>query len=99
MPAKKAAKKAAATKEAPAVEPGVPAAKEAPVAKEAPAKKAANKTAKKDPAPKAATSAPKPSKEKDVAKAAYLNYMDRKSKGLPGDPVGDWLAAEKTEGS
>jgi|SRR5688572_16831986 hypothetical protein len=101
MPAKKAAKKAAAKKEAPEklpqiVEPQAPAAKEAPAP--APAKKAAKKAAaKKEAAPKAEKSAPKP--PKDIAKAAYLNYMDRKAKGLPGSQDGDWLAAEKSEGS
>jgi hypothetical protein len=105
MPAKKAAKKAAAKKDTPAAEtpangisavtPEVPAA----TAKEAPAKKAVKKAAKKEAAPKAVNNAPKPTKEKDVAKAAYLNYMNRKAKGLPGSPESDWLAAEKTEGS
>ena len=98
MPAKKAAKKAAAKKEAPAkeiqaVEPQASAAAEAP-----PAKKAAKKTAaKKEAAPKAEKSAPKPPKEKDVAKAAYLNYLDRKAKGLPGDQDSDWHAAVGSE--
>jgi hypothetical protein len=105
MSAKKAAKKAAAKKEAPAAEtpangipavtPEVPAA----TAKEGPAKKAAKKAAKKDAAPKAVNNAPKAPKEKDVAKAAYLNYINRKTKGLPGTAESDWLAAEKSEGS
>ena len=100
MPAKKAAKKAAAKKEAPEkepqiVEPQASAAKEA----SAPAKKAAKKAATKEAAPKAEKSVPKPPKDKDVAKAAYLNYLNRKSKGLPGSAESDWLAAEKSEGS
>jgi hypothetical protein len=102
MPAKKAAKKAAAKKEAPAKESPAPApavAPEVPAAAkvEPPAKKAAKKATKTDAAPKAEKSAPKP--PKDIAKAAYLNYMDRKAKGLPGSQEGDWLAAEKSEGS
>jgi upstream activation factor subunit UAF30 len=97
MPAKKAAKKAAAKKEAPekeiqAVEP------QASAAPEVPAKKAAKKAAaKKEAAPKAEKSTPKPPKEKDVAKAAYLNYLDRKAKGLPGDQDSDWHAAVGSE--
>jgi DNA-binding protein HU-beta len=100
MSAKKAAKKAAAKKEAPAKEIPAPAPAvdpEVPAAKEAPAKKVAKKAAKKEAAPKAEKSAPKP--PKDVAKAAYLNYLNRKAKGLPGSQEGDWLAAEKSEGS
>lgn len=99
MPAKKAAKKAAAKKETPAVEPEVPAVKgEVPAAKEAPAKKVAKKAvAKKVAAPKAEKSVPKP--PKDVAKAAYLNSLARKAKGLPPDPIADWLEAEKSEGA
>ena len=100
MPAKKAAKKAAAKKEAPAKETQAPApavVPEVPAAAkvEAPAKKAAKKAATKEAAPKAEKSAPKP--PKDVAKAAYLNYLNRKAKGLPGSQESDWLAAEKSE--
>ena len=91
MPAKKAAKKAAAKKEVPAVEP------EAPVVNEVPAKKAAKKAAKEAAAPKAEKAAPKA--PKDVAKAAYLNSLARKSKGLPPDQMADWLEAEKSEGA
>lgn len=98
MPAKKAAKKAAAKKEAPEKEPQI-VEPQASAANEAPAKKAAKKAAKKEAAPKAEKSAPKPPKDKDVAKAAYLNYMNRKTKGLPGSPESDWLAAEKSEES
>ena len=87
MPAKKAAKKAA-TK----------------AASEVPANKAAKKAAKK--APKAAAAdtpaPPKPAKpakntDKDVAKAAYLNYKSRVEQGFHGDQLGDWLAAENGE--
>ncbi len=78
------------------MEPQASAAKEAT----APAKKAAKKaTAKKEAAPKAEKSVPKPPKEKDVAKAAYLNYINRTAKGLPGSAESDWLAAEKSQGS
>jgi hypothetical protein len=79
MPAKKAAKKAAAKK----------------AAKEAPVKKAAKK-ATKAAAPKEAKAPAAPKKGHDVAKAAYLNYRSRVEKGLPGDHIGDWLAAEKS---
>jgi hypothetical protein len=97
MPAKKAAKKAAAKKDAPAAKdiPVVDA--QVPAAKEAPVKTVAKKAAKKEAAPKAEKSASKG--PKDVAKAAYLNYLDRKAKGLPGSPESDWLTAEKSEGS
>jgi hypothetical protein len=70
-----------------------------------PAKKAAKKAAKeaapKTPAKKAV--APKAEKPPAAGKAghsvevaAYLNYRSRIEKGQPGDPVGDWLAAEKS---
>ena len=72
------------------------------------AKKAATKAAAKTPAKKAATKAAKkaaaPKTEKppaagkpahSVEVAAYLNYRSRIEKGLPGDHIGDWLAAEK----
>ena len=64
-------------------------------ASEAPAKKTARKAAKNG----AAKSETKPSAAppKDVAKAAYLNYKSRVEQGAYGDPVGDWLAAEKSE--
>ncbi|PAW66565.1 MAG: hypothetical protein B9S38_13560 [Verrucomicrobiia bacterium Tous-C4TDCM] len=65
------------------------------------AKKAATEAAAKPPAKKAA--APKAEKSKTTGKAghstevaAYLNYRSRVEKGLPGDPIGDWIAAEKT---
>lgn len=32
----------------------------------------------------------------DQAVAAYLNYRSRVERDLPGDHIGDWLAAEKT---
>jgi hypothetical protein len=82
MPAKKAAKKAA---------------KES--AEKIPAKKAAKKAVKKTAAKAAAPkSAPPPATGKSghsVEVAAYLNYRSRIEKGLPGDHIGDWLAAEK----
>jgi hypothetical protein len=31
-----------------------------------------------------------------VAKIAYLNYLERIERGLPGDEQGDWLAAEQS---
>ena len=31
-----------------------------------------------------------------VAKIAYLNYLKRVERGLPGDGQGDWLAAEQS---
>lgn len=31
-----------------------------------------------------------------VAKIAYLNYLERAERGLPGDEQGDWLAAEQS---
>ena len=77
-------------------------------AKKAAKKEATEKAAKKAPAKKAAKKATKaaaaegskspaaPKKTPDVAKAAYLNYRSRVEKGLPGDHVGDWLAAEKS---
>lgn len=79
MPAKKAAKKA--------VTP-------------APATKAARKTAKpsaKSVTPKAANRAaetPEFAAVPDIEKAAYYRYLDRIGQGLPGDALGDWLAAE-----
>jgi hypothetical protein len=60
------------------------------------AKKTAKKAAKKAAAPKAGTP-PAPAKPgPSIEVAAYLNYRSRIEKGLPGDPVGDWLAAEKS---
>lgn len=43
-------------------------------------------------------SKPKASREA-VAHAAYLNYRRRIEKGLPGDPHGDWLEAERQLGA
>ena len=58
--------------------------------------KAAKKAAKKAAAPKA-EKPPAPGKAgHSVEVAAYLNYRSRIEKGLPGDPIGDWLAAEKS---
>lgn len=81
MPAKKAARKA--------VTP-------------APSKKAAGKSVK--PATKAAVR--KPTRRKvampeipsvpDIETAAYFHYLDRIARGLPGDALGDWLAAENS---
>ncbi|MFQ6618960.1 MAG: hypothetical protein ACE5QV_09770 [Fidelibacterota bacterium] len=31
----------------------------------------------------------------EVQKTAYLNYCNRIEKGLPGDPLDDWLKAEE----
>lgn len=69
------------------------AAKEA--AEKPPAKKTAKKAAKKAAAPKA-SKAPAKKAGHSVEVAAYLNYRSRVEKGLPGDHIGDWLAAEKT---
>lgn len=69
------------------------AAKEA--AEKPPVKKTAKKTAKKAGAPKASTP-PARKAGHSVEVAAYLNYRSRVEKGLHGDPVGDWLAAEKS---
>ena len=75
-------------------------------AKKAAAKKAAGKVTKK--AAKKARKATRRSairktsivvaqaKPDDVATAAYLNYLGRLQKGLPGDELGDWLAAERS---
>jgi hypothetical protein len=70
------------------------AAKEA--APKTPAKKAAKKTAKKAAAAKAEKPPAAGKAAHSVEVAAYLNYRSRIEKGLPGDPVGDWLAAEKS---
>lgn len=81
MPAKKAAKKVAKK-----------------AAAEVPAKKAAKKAAKKTSAAKkpAATKEKGAKAPADLHKAAYLNYRSRVEKGEHGDPLGDWLAAEKS---
>ena len=79
MSAKKAAKKAAPK-----------------AASEVPAKKAAKKAAKKTATAKKVTASKEPASkaEKDVHRAAYLNYRSRVEKGEHGDQLGDWLAAE-----
>jgi len=91
MSAKKAAKKAA--------KPAAPlkATAKTPAAK-IPAKKGGAKIpAKKAAAPKkAAKAAAGKQAGHDIAVAAYLNYRSRVEQGLPGDHIGDWLAAEKT---
>jgi hypothetical protein len=83
MPAKKAAKKAVVK-----------------AAASPPAKKTAKKTARKAAtgaaSPKAAKRASAGKAGHSVELAAYLNYRSRVEKGLPGDHIGDWLAAEKT---
>ncbi len=84
MPAKKAAKKAASA--APAKKA---AKKAASPAKKAPAKKAAKKTA--------GDASAKPAAPVNTEVAAYLNYRNRLAKGEHGDPLGDWLAAEKSK--
>ena len=65
------------------------------------AKKTAKKVTKKavvktaTPATKqAVVKAAKPSPDA-LARAAYLNYRRRVEQGLPGDPHGDWLEAER----
>jgi hypothetical protein len=69
------------------------AAKEA--AEKPPAKKSAKKAAKKAASPKASKSSAAGAGH-SVEVAAYLNYRSRVERGLPGDHIGDWLAAEKT---
>ncbi|MBM3863810.1 MAG: hypothetical protein FJ385_07680 [Verrucomicrobia bacterium] len=54
-------------------------------------------TARKKAATPKSESKPKASREA-VAHAAYLNYRRRIEKGLPGDPHGDWLEAERQLG-
>ena len=70
------------------------AAKEAAV--KPPAKKTAKKAAKKAASPKATKPTATGNAGHSVEVAAYLNYRSRVEKGLPGDHIGDWLAAEKT---
>lgn len=65
------------------------------VAEKAPAKKAAKKAARKAPAAKPAKKAAGRSAD-HIRVAAYLNYRSRVEQGLPGDHIGDWLAAEKS---
>ena len=60
-----------------------------------PAKKAVTKAAKKAAAPKAAKPSSAGKSAHSIEVAAYLNYRSRIEKGLPGDHIGDWLAAEK----
>jgi len=65
------------------------------------AKKAANKAVSEVPAKKASKKAstkkkPASGPSPDVATAAFLNYRSRVEKGLPGDQLGDWLAAENS---
>ena len=52
------------------------------------AKKENSKKVRKKTAVKAAA--------RKVAKIAYLNYLKRVERGLPGDGQGDWLAAEQS---
>lgn len=80
------AKKAA--KKAAPESPGAPAAKKA-------AKKATS--AKKAAKSKSTTAASAPPVDLEVS--AYLNYRSRVENGLPGDDLGDWLAAEQSSGS
>ena len=62
------------------------------VSKKTAVKATARKVAKKSEAKAAA--APPPFDI--VAKIAYLNYLERVERGLPGDEQGDWLAAEQS---
>ena len=85
---KKAAKKAAAKKTAKkAVK------KTAKKAVQKTAKKAAKKTVKKASSSKKIAAGKKASHEQ-ISMVAYSIYMERMSKGIPGDQYGDWLAAE-----
>jgi hypothetical protein len=100
MATKKTAAKNVDSAPTPAEDTPKPVAKKAAkVAKKAVAKKAtATKTAapaKKAAAKKVATA--KPSLDV-IARAAYLNYRRRVEQGLPGDPHGDWLEAERQMG-
>ncbi len=71
------------------------------------AKKAVKKTAKKAPKKAAKKTVKKTSPTKKIAASsrvshdqislvAYSLYMERTSKGIPGDQYGDWLAAEQS---
>ncbi len=86
MPAKKTAKKVAKkpTKKAPAKKTAAKTAKK--VARKA-TKKAA-KTAKASPAKPAPTF-------EEIATVAFLKHLNRLAAGLPDDPTGDWLEAER----
>lgn len=77
--------------------PTTPAASESASPKKTAAKTAAKKAAaKKAPAAVAAVPDPVPALTcSDIERLAYLNYCSRKAKGLPDDPEGDWLAAER----
>jgi hypothetical protein len=67
-------------------------------AKKATARKNTKKAAQEAPedAPKSARTRkePSPSDLANLWEAAYYRYLDRLEKGLPGDELGDWLAAE-----
>ena len=71
------------------------------MAKNENSKKVSKKTAVKATARKAARkseakAAAAPPPFDIVAKIAYLNYLERIERGLPGDEQGDWLAAEQS---
>ena len=68
----------------------------APVAKKA-ATKAATKAVDKTATPATKQAVVKAAKLSPdaLARAAYLNYRRRVEQGLPGDPHGDWLEAER----
>jgi len=58
-------------------------------------KKVAKKSAKKPSKKKASKNKKSPVAQIDIPTAAYLNYLERMNKGLPGDETTDWLKAEK----
>lgn len=90
--AKKAAKK---TAKKTTTEPAVKKASTKKVAKKA-ATKVAKKAAKK--AVKKATSTKKvvAFSHEEISTAAYYIYIDRVSKGIPGNEKSDWIAAERS---
>ncbi len=90
--AKKAAKKTAAKKTATKkATPKVAKKATKKVAKKTP-KKAAKKVTKKTTKKAAAKAAATPTHE-EISYAAFLNFMNRMENGIPGDEIGDWLAA------
>lgn len=62
------------------------------------ATKASPETAVKPAAKSSPVVAPVKASADQIARAAYLNYRRRVEQGLPGDPHGDWLEAERQLG-
>ncbi len=92
--AKKAAKKTAAKKTAKKAVKKTAKKAVKKSAKKAP-KKAASKATKKAKTAKKAANSRKVSHEQ-ISLAAYSLYMERISKGIPGDQHSDWVAAEQS---